>query len=68
MTKLLASPICEKCFIELNIVWEFYSVNEDGELIMRMKSLESPFKINRNFMGVCAVCMNPTISGIYQLV
>jgi hypothetical protein len=47
--------------------WEPESMDKNGRIIMRLKGVDVPSKINNGSVEVCAMCGSVTIAGIYEL-
>jgi hypothetical protein len=62
-----ASPICEDCWLQSHTKWEPHSVNEDGNVLMKLVGVDVPEKINTGSVEVCRECGDLTISGIYEV-
>jgi hypothetical protein len=61
-------PICEACWIKENAVWEPHSMDDKGNMILRLKGIEVPVKMNTGETENCSACDKITIAGIYQFV
>lgn len=60
-------PICEACYVKKNAQWEPESIDEKGNILMRLKGVPTPPKYNLNTVENCAECGSITIVGIYEL-
>jgi len=60
-------PVCESCWINEHAKWEPESMDKNGKILMRLKGVEVPSKINNGSVEVCAMCGSVTIAGIYEL-
>jgi hypothetical protein len=60
-------PVCESCWMGEHAKWEPESMDKNGRIIMRLKGVEVPSKINNGSVEVCAMCGSVTIAGIYEL-
>jgi len=47
--------------------WEPESMDKNGRILMRLKGVEVPSKVNNGSVEVCAMCGSVTIAGIYEL-
>ena len=59
--------LCEVCWLIDHTSWEPESMNEEGQIIMRLTGVEVPEKINNDSVDVCAICGSITVSGIYEI-
>jgi hypothetical protein len=60
-------PICEACWMENHARWEPESMDKTGRIIMRLKGVDVPNKINNGSVEVCAMCGAVTIAGIFEM-
>jgi hypothetical protein len=60
-------PICEACWMGEHAKWEPESMDKSGRILMRLKGVEVPNKVNNGAVEVCAMCGSITIAGIYEL-
>lgn len=60
-------PVCESCWMENHARWEPESISSTGRILMRLKGVDVPEKINNGSVEVCAMCGAVTIAGIYEL-
>jgi hypothetical protein len=60
-------PVCERCWLDENAVWEPESISEDGRILMSLKSVQVPEKLNTGEPESCSRCDGLTIAGIYLL-
>lgn len=60
-------PICEACWMENNARWEPESMDTTGRIIMRLKGVDVPNKVNNGSVEVCAMCGAVTIAGIFEM-
>lgn len=58
-------PLCEKCWIEENSIWEPDGVSEDGRLVTRLVKVAIPLNIMTGKINFCCMCGNLTVVGIY---
>lgn len=61
------TPICEACWIQQHSTWEPHSMDDSGNIMMRLKDVEIPLKYNTGVVEICDICDKVTIAGIYQL-
>ena len=60
-------PVCESCWIENNAKWEPESMDINGRILMRLKGVEVPNKVNNGSVEICSMCGSVTIAGIYEM-
>lgn len=60
-------PVCEACWMENHSRWEPESMDVSGRILMRLKGVDVPQKINNGNVEVCAMCGAVTVAGIYEL-
>jgi hypothetical protein len=60
-------PLCEQCWISQNAEWEPHSMDNEGNILMRLKDVEVPTKYNLGAVEICSECGKITIAGIYDL-
>jgi hypothetical protein len=60
-------PVCESCWLESHTKWEPESVDEKGKILMRLKGVDVPEKVNSGSVEVCVMCGNITVAGIFEL-
>jgi hypothetical protein len=60
-------PTCEKCWLKQHSHWEPESVDSDGNILMRLKSVDIPVKYNTGAVETCSNCGEMTVCGIYEL-
>jgi len=58
-------PVCERCWIEENSLWEADSVDINGNIITRLLSVTVPIQLSPGAVGDCYVCGHITVVGIY---
>jgi hypothetical protein len=65
----IVSPmaLCELCWMEEHSKWEPQSVNEDGNILVKLVGVDMPTIINTGSVDVCCMCGSVTIAGIYEL-
>ena len=60
-------PICEVCWMDNHAKWEPESMHTTGRIIMRLKGVDVPNKVNSGSVEVCAMCGAVTIAGIFEM-
>jgi hypothetical protein len=60
-------PVCEACWIKEHARWEPESVDDTGNILMRLKGVDVPQKLNTGNVEVCSKCGEITVSGIFEL-
>lgn len=65
----MVSPmaLCELCWMEEHSKWEPQSVNENGNILVKLVGVDIPVIINTGSVDVCCMCGSITIAGIYEL-
>ena len=58
-------PICERCWIDENSVWEPDSVDERGNIITRLISVNVPIQLSPGAVSEGTACGRVTVVGIY---
>lgn len=58
-------PMCERCWIDENSVWEPDSVDERGNIITRLVSVNVPIQLSPGAVSECYRCGRVTVVGIY---
>ena len=58
-------PICERCWIDENSLWEADSVDISGNIITRLISVTVPIELSPCAVSECYVCGRLTVVGIY---
>ena len=58
-------PICERCWIDENSLWEADSVDINGNIITRLISVTVPIELSPGAVSDCYVCGRLTVVGIY---
>ena len=62
-TELL--PICERCWLDENIIWEPEGVDEDGNIVSRLVGVPVPEDIEIGKIHICCMCADLTIVGLF---
>lgn len=60
-------PVCERCWLSSHTTWEPESMDQEGNILMKLKDVEVPEKINTKVPEVCSDCGEITVSGIYDM-
>lgn len=58
-------PLCERCWIDEKSVWEPDSVDEKGNIITRLISVQVPIQLSPGAVNECFTCARVTVVGIY---
>lgn len=61
-------PVCEACYIKKHSKWEPESVDDKGNILMRLKGVPTPRQYELGVVETCHKCDSVTICGIYDLV
>lgn len=66
----VAAPhaVCEKCWLEDHTRWEPESIDQTGNILMRLTGVDVPQKLNTGTVEVCSLCGCITVSGIYEYI
>lgn len=59
-------PICELCWLIDHTSWEPESMDESGQVLMRMTGIIVPQKLNDGSVELCSNCGSITVSGIFE--
>ena len=59
-------PVCERCWIDENSLWEADSVDINGNIITRLISVTIPIEVSPGAVSDCYVCGRLTVVGIYM--
>lgn len=62
----LQMPVCEQCWIKDHASWEPESMDENGNILMKLVNVGVPVKINTKEAEVCSECGDITVAGIYE--
>lgn len=60
-------PVCEVCWIQEHAKWEPESIDDTGNILMRLKGVDVPQKVNTGSVEMCSSCGKITIAGIFEL-
>ncbi len=64
---LTPTPICEACWIKKHARWEPESVDDTGNILMRLKGIDLPDKVSFGSVETCNECTKLTVAGFYEL-
>lgn len=59
--------ICEVCWLIDHTDWEPESMDERGNIVMRLTGVEIPTRVNIEAVEVCEDCGSITVAGIYEM-
>lgn len=59
--------VCEACWMDTHAKWEPESMDINNKILMKLKGIEVPQKINNGAVEICVMCGSITIAGIYEL-
>jgi hypothetical protein len=59
--------LCELCYLDDHILWEPESMNEDGQILMKLISVDVPEKVNTESVETCCMCGSITVAGIFEM-
>lgn len=62
----IPKPVCEKCWLRDHTHWEPESVDDMGNILMRLKGVDVPIKYNTGQVETCSECGEITIAGIIE--
>ena len=60
-------PVCEACYLKKYANWEPESVDEKGNILMRLKGVPTPRQYELGVVETCHNCGSVTICGIYDM-
>ena len=61
-----AVAVCEKCWIDKHSKWEPESVDDKGNIKLRLTGVTTPYFGVRGVVEICTLCGKVTIAGIYD--
>jgi hypothetical protein len=64
---LIPLAICEMCWLEEHAKWEPESMNESGNILMRLAGVDMPEIVEVGSVEICCQCGSITIAGIYNM-
>ena len=59
---------CELCFLDDHTTWEPESMDDQGQIMMRLVKVDVPSKVNTDTVETCCMCGAITIAGIFEMV
>lgn len=59
--------VCESCWLQDHSKWEPQSINEEGNIVMRLVGVDTPEVACIGDVEVCCMCGSITIAGIYEM-
>ena len=59
--------LCELCFLDDHTRWEPESMDDQGQIMMRLVSVEVPEKVNTESVETCCMCGAITVAGIFEM-
>lgn len=65
--KLEPMSVCESCWLMDHARWEPESMDDTGNILMRLVGVDVPVKINNGSVEVCCMCGGLSVSGIYEM-
>ena len=65
--KLQPMSVCESCWLMDHARWEPESMDDTGNILMRLVGVDVPVKVNNGTVEVCCMCGGLSISGIYEM-
>lgn len=60
-------PICEACWVKEKAQWEPESMDDDGNILMRLRGIPLPDVLLTATVENCVECGSLTVVGIYKL-
>lgn len=60
-------PVCESCWINENSKWEPESMDQEGNVLMKLVNIKVPDKRNTGEPDTCSRCGGVTVAGIYEM-
>lgn len=64
---LTPEPVCEVCWLKDHARWEPESIDSTGNILLKLKGVDVPEKVNTGSVEVCHYCGKITVSGIYEM-
>ena len=58
--------VCESCWLTDHTKWEPESMDETGNILLKLVGVEVPQKVNTGEVDVCCMCGAITVCGIYE--
>ena len=59
--------VCEVCWLIDHTDWEPESMDERGNIVMRLTGVDMPKKVDIEAVEVCEYCGSITVAGIYEM-
>jgi hypothetical protein len=59
--------LCEACWLKDHARWEPESMDNKGDILMRLTGVDVPVKVNTGAVEVCTNCGNITVAGIFEM-
>lgn len=59
-------PVCEACWIKEHAHWEPESVDDNGQILMRLTKVDMPQRVGNGTVESCSTCGNITVAGIVE--
>lgn len=59
--------LCELCYLDEHTRWEPESMNDNGEILMRLTGVDVPDKVNTESVETCCMCGCFTVAGIFEM-
>ena len=63
---LTPMAVCESCWLLDHARWEPESMDDTGNILMKLVGVDVPEKVNTGEVEVCCMCGGLTICGIYE--
>ena len=60
-------PVCEACYVKKYAQWEPESIDQTGNILMRLKGIPTPRQYDIGTVENCHNCGLVTICGIYDM-
>lgn len=60
-------PICEACWVKKNAQWEPESIDDKGNILMRLKGVPAPPRHETGAIETCSECGSITVVGFYSM-
>lgn len=64
---LVLLAVCESCWLVDHAHWEPDSMDDTGNIMMRLKGVDIPENTSLGSVEICCLCGGITVCGIYQL-
>lgn len=66
-SNLQPMSVCESCWLLDHARWEPESMDNTGNILMKLVGVDVPVKVNNGTVEVCCMCGGLSISGIYEM-